>query len=328
MLEGYFHIEDSNDSFREAVTCFLDGNFDDAKAKLESVVQSDESYVFAYCYLSLIYNSEGDLSKSLDLCNQGLQLDSSNAFLRYCLGLTLEKMQKFSEALEEYLYYLNVHPNDDECLFQVACVYDELDRSEEANQIYWQIVSKDDFHYKARFNLALNVFDKGDRQTAFHLLKRCTEIEPSFWKGWVKLGIFASHLGQFHESIIAYQKALQLCPDLLDIRYNLGLSLRLVGEYEEASACFRAVVEERPEDKESWHNLGLCLLARHHLEEAEKTFGKVLSICLEHEEAHYRLGLIYYLKEEFARWENEVKFLESVNSPYAQGLRGLAVELK
>ncbi|MCB1136653.1 MAG: hypothetical protein KDK78_10320, partial [Chlamydiia bacterium] len=56
-------------------------------------------------------------------------------------------------------------------------------------------------------------------------------------------------------------------------------------------------------------------------QQAINTFNRILMEDLTHPEAHFRLGSIYYILDERPRVEQEIQFLDSIQSPLANGLR-------
>jgi len=64
-------------------------------------------------------------------------------------------------------------------------------------------------------------------------------------------------LGRPAEAIAAYERNLQIAPNDVHARNNLGNVLRDSGRPREAMRAYRAVVEADPNYLQAWHNLGL-----------------------------------------------------------------------
>ena len=74
------------------------------------------------------------------------------------------------------------------------------------------------------------------------LLKTSVSINPTYWKGWIKLGLFYTVEKMWKEAIVAYQKALELSSDHADSHYNLALCYLTAKHPKEAIASFKAAL--------------------------------------------------------------------------------------
>lgn len=59
---------------------------------------------------------------------------------------------------------------------------------------------------------------------------------------------------QYEEAIAAYDKALQIKPDLHEAWYNRGIVLRQLGRYEEAMDSFDKALQLKPNDPHAYYN--------------------------------------------------------------------------
>lgn len=73
---------------------------------------------------------------------------------------------------------------------------------------------------------------------------------------YVHLGNYAKEHGANEEAVSWFRRALEIAPDHVAARVNLGTALQRLGRVEEAIATFQGVVAEHPEVAEGWHNLG------------------------------------------------------------------------
>jgi len=83
------------------------------------------------------------------------------------------------------------------------------------------------------------------------------QAEPGDPLAWFVQGRAWSALGRPAESIAAYERNLQLAPDDVQARNNLGNVLRDSGRPREAMQAYRAAVERAPDYLQAWNNLGL-----------------------------------------------------------------------
>lgn len=76
----------------------------------------------------------------------------------------------------------------------------------------------------------------------------------------------------------AYDKALELDPELASAHYNLGLLLRGAGDDRKAMSEFREVVEVAPDDAWAWFQIGSLLEARGSESAAVNAYGRAFAL--------------------------------------------------
>ena len=113
--------------------------------------------------------------------------------------------------------------------------------------------------------LATFILEKAGRITvAYHLAKRLTELYPQQCVAWINLGRCADELWRIEESFQCYEKALALAktPDLkCTANVNMSALLVQVGRFREVIKYAQAALEVNPENLKARHNLGVAFLA-------------------------------------------------------------------
>ncbi len=80
------------------------------------------------------------------------------------------------------------------------------------------------------------------------------------------------------EAIAAYQKALELDPNLANANFNLGNALRDAGRTDEAITAYQRFLEKHPDDAEAHNNLGVVLAKRADLTAASRAYQRALEL--------------------------------------------------
>lgn len=96
-----------------------------------------------------------------------------------------------------------------------------------------------------------------------------------------------------HEAREAYRRALELEPDSIEARVNLGRLLHQLGLLAEAEAEYRYAVELYPRDATAWFNLGVVLEDRGRLEEAISAYELAVELEPALGDAFYNLARLY-----------------------------------
>lgn len=135
-------------------------------------------------------------------------------------------------------------------------------RLADAEQGYRQILEVQPDHPEALYGLGVLMKQKGEYQTAEHLIKRLLAIQPDSGKVWFSLGNLYQVQGYLPQAIAAYRQSIALQPNSSAVYNNLGYTLQQQEEWEEAIACYRKALELQPDCIESEVNWANALHAQ------------------------------------------------------------------
>ena len=107
-----------------------------------------------------------------------------------------------------------------------------------------------------------------------------------------ELGDAFRDAGELREAIDAYRKALDRCPQFLDVRQRLGIALREAGRPDAAIAELRRVIDANPSYREARVQLGVTLYSLGRAPEAVEQWQQVLREEPEREDARMYLRLV------------------------------------
>ena len=130
-------------------------------------------------------------------------------------------------------------------------------------------------------------------------------------------------VGEIDQGIRAYQKAVELRPNLADIHYNLGISYRSINMFDQAEESFRQAVTINDDDADAWYNLGVTYLEKRNFPNAVKALQQTILLELNHMEAHYRLGCAFVMMGDENSSRKELDYLENSSSELASSLEDL-----
>lgn len=117
--------------------------------------------------------------------------------------------------------------------------------------------------------------------------------------------------GRKEEAIEKYRKALEIQPDYIPAKYNLGVTLGDLDRYKEAEIILREVIKADAGHAEALNSLGFILNKQGDFAEAIKHYRKAIKIRPKYAQPHFNLGMVLLLKEEYQQgWEEyEWRFL-------------------
>jgi tetratricopeptide (TPR) repeat protein len=147
--------------------------------------------------------------------------------------------------------------------------------------------SSDAAHDPLTGQFVLN-FDTREVAGKVHALSSRTAEE------WFEIGLAAdSSPDTWPQAAEAYTRALELAPEWLEARINLGATLYQLGQMEEAEHHFRAALQRQQDSSTLHFNLGCVLDERGRFEEAIKHLRMAVELAPRYADAHFNLALAY-----------------------------------
>ena len=139
--------------------------------------------------------------------------------------------------------------------------------------------------------------DQGAYAEAVAELKTATSLLATNAQAWNYYGVALQRAGQFDDAAAAYQSALKLDRDLVEVHYNLGCLWLEQNKADAAKTHFTAYTQLRPNDPAGWLKLGAAQLKLEEIVPAERSFSTVLALKTGDEaEAYNGLGLARILR--------------------------------
>lgn len=172
----------------------------------------------------------------------------------------------------------------------LGVIYHQKGRLLEAEAMFEEAMRLNPNYTEAALNLAVTYNDQGKYDEARDVYDRVLQGKEEaprkvdkLFKGKIanmhaEVGHAYRDSGFFEEAAEEYRKALRLCPEFLDIRAALAMTLRSLGNVDKATAELEAIKKENPNFLAVRLHLGLTYYASKRLEDAEKEWHEVLAI--------------------------------------------------
>jgi tetratricopeptide (TPR) repeat protein len=162
--------------------------------------------------LAAEHHKAGRMKEAEQLCRQVLQKKPGHVDALRMLGLIAAAAGDLDEA--EYLLRqaLEVAPDHTPAVFELGRVLKELDRNEEAVEVYRGA------HYRLAGALAPAALNR----EAADAYRRSLELAPKYTVAWLGLGHMLKTLGDQEGGVDAYRKCLELEPAFGEAYYSLA----------------------------------------------------------------------------------------------------------
>src|SRR5690606_38018262 len=128
-----------------------------------------------------------------------------------------------------------------------------------------------------------------------------TRLRPEERQNWIKLGELLDTQNDFKAAVAAYERAVELTPEAVQISPALQEKLDLAAAREaftdnrpdEAKERFLTFIEQHPDNYIAHFYLALLHQGKGNLEEAAASYEQVLRIVPTHGPAYLSLGIVY-----------------------------------
>jgi tetratricopeptide (TPR) repeat protein len=162
----------------------------------------------------------------------------------------------------------------------------------EANQLYASICQLDKMDADAWLargvvNMRLGVFNEAEA-CCRHLLAIGFQTADIYYL----LGSSLESQKRLSEALAAYNKALQLKPDHVDVRIHHAMVLQALGKPDDAAISCRKALELRPNDPALHYNLGVLLNELNQPEEAEESYKHAIKLDPHNAHPYANLGYV------------------------------------
>lgn len=193
------------------------------------------------------------------------------AFEYQCLG-------KFQDAIKYLTAFLDVVPEDDIAIFNIAYCFERLDAYTEAIDFFNKLVNKAPYCEIAWYQLGLFFNKMKNYEQAVWALDYAILIDECFTAGYHEKARSLTQLGKLKEAINTYLLTFAF-EDATGFTYlKIGLCYKELTLYKQAIRYFTKACHEDPQLSEAWMEIGLCYDANGSTHEALHYIKKALSL--------------------------------------------------
>src|SRR6267154_1638885 len=239
--------------FQEVEKLLSQGLIEQAKAKIQDVLERDPSSVEGYNLLGIIYTDQKDFTNSLEAFQHALKLDPSSTRTRNNLGNVYIAQGKPDLAEKEFRTVVRVDPANRDANYNLGLVL--LAKGHPAEAIgHFQRVRP--ANVETRFNL-IRAFLQAHRISEG--LKAATELSAENKEDvqlHFTLGVLLASEKQYRPAQLELEKANALRPETFEILFNLGQAYLRGLDYPKAEQALNRALRLKPDSPETLYLLG------------------------------------------------------------------------
>lgn len=259
--------------------CHLElGEWREAVGALNNSLRAAPQQTETNYRLGVIYAYHG-LNQEALLCLQGcckLQPRSSLYWeTKAELHLRLEQLDEACHSFAKALHY----GRNPDLTARLAYCYVQNDQIAKGIKYYKQTLKYEPDHYDALSNLAAVYQNLGRTQEALDLLERAQNIYPTDPILLNNYAFTLMHRGCARKAVEYYRQALELAPEQPLILYNLSVCLARKGNWQESIDLLNVLIKNDPDNSAGWTLLGNVYEQLDQHETAIDCFNKALKLA-------------------------------------------------
>lgn len=284
-----------------------------AESKIQQALKVRPGWDKALIFQAQIAVFSGDLNKAKTLLKEASLKYPDNNKISKILAQVLIKAEDYDAAAEVYQYIISADPRDIESQFALGLVYLQVDKDEQAEDVFKKLLEQPEWKYQASFYLgkieekhdhskkALVWFDKvtdgpfvfDASISAISLLakdkqfdeanSRLSLLQSKFPKQKLRLLLVQAELysqqKQYEKAFNLLTEALVDFPDQKELLYTRALMAERVNKPDIAEADLKKILAMDPDNVEALNALGYTLLNKpDRYADAEKYLQHALSL--------------------------------------------------
>ncbi|MDY6806046.1 MAG: tetratricopeptide repeat protein [Cyanobacteriota bacterium] len=209
------------------------GNWAEAIATCQKAVNSEPNWAPAFVTWANALQAQGKIKEAMELYSRALEINPNLAEARANLGSMFYRLGRLDEAIVSYEKALSLQPEMAEVYWNLARVFRRQGKLTETNNYEQKAFAINPQLGGAKFHLKRGekLAKKGDIEGAIAAWQKAIEIEPDLAEAYGKIGSVLKHKGNFVEAIPLLQKAIELKPDCGTAYQHLCAIARDTGNY-------------------------------------------------------------------------------------------------
>ena len=221
---------------------------------------------------------EGKMNEALSAMNEAIDINPSNGRWHFNKALTLDAMDRYEQAIEEYKLALELSPEDIETLNCLAVDYTRTGQYDLALSVFEQIETIDPEFEPGYCNRIITYTEMGDYEMAEHMFYLAQQISEDCPLCFYNIGNSFFIQDNFKKAIWCWEKTAVLEPNHPQINYHIARGYWNLGEKQMAWRHFIEELKKNPGDKEVIFDFGLFLLGCGDTVSAGDKFRRILEI--------------------------------------------------
>ena len=212
---------------------------------------------------------------------------------RILMGTILTKMERFDEAVDEFIVLVVDNPSDLEALNNLAVVYRQQGKYQEALNTLIEAIDLDSTRAELHYNLGNVHKQLGNNKAAAMAYAKVLELDPSYVPAYNNLGTVYVLLNEYDKAINILTKGLTIDQNNPTLLFNYGLALDTKGSLEEAIRQYQLSLKSKPGWIKCMNHLGIAYLKQGEDKKADVIFSRLLDLEPSNADVYCNIGTVH-----------------------------------
>jgi len=194
----------------------------------------------------------GDFEKALAEIKQALATNPDQSEWHMGMGLTLEEMHRYGDAIVSFKQALKISPDDFNALLHLGVNHLQYQQPKQAIEAFEKLEKLDSQFEPSYCHRILAYTQLGDHEHAEQMFYMARMIEEHCPHCYHHIAQSLAMRGQIQRAIWCWQQTLELDPSFPDVNANLAAAHWQTKQYDLAMAHFTEQIHMQPNDANAW----------------------------------------------------------------------------
>jgi tetratricopeptide (TPR) repeat protein len=256
----------------------------------------------------------GQWDKALAELRLALAFDPNQSDWHFGMGLTLDALQRFDEAIASYERVIKLRGEDVETLLYLGVDLVRTDHPRRAIEQFERAAAIDPHCHGAfchRILAHARLGEHDEAEVMFYLAKQMVDECPACYD---HLAQSLEARGMLERALWCWQQSLKLEPHFPDVHLNLARVHRRLDQPDRSQAAYLGQLRETPGDIQTILELGDLLVSMEQYGQAAEKFRRVLELDNRVAQAHLALGRISLMMGHFDAALTELRTADQLDA--------------
>jgi len=241
------------------------------------------------------YYDAGQWEKALSSLQRALSCNPTQSEWHYGLGLVLEELNRYQDAVISFRDALALQPEEVDTLLHLSRCYLQMDQPSKAIDCLEKVNTIDSDCEAGYCYRILAYAQLGDHDQAQQMFYMARLIEDECPNCYDHIAQSLTQVGQLDKALWCWEQCLKIDPHFPDAYANLALTFWNKGLHARAHSYFLRQLREAPGDLDTLVNLGILLSEMGKHNDAREKFKHALELDPSQADARLHLGEISLL---------------------------------
>jgi tetratricopeptide (TPR) repeat protein len=247
---------------------------------------------------SIVHDSVGDLSATLNDLDHLIELDPNYSFAYYFRGSVYYACKNYSAALVNYTRAINLAPEFAQAYLNRGLAYHDEKKYERALADYNRAIELKSNYAIGFYSRGFTYAVLGKHELALADYTRALELDPNMASAYTNRGNAFANLNDYKAALADFNRSLELDPNLAQAYYNRGTMYAKINDPLSALADFTRAVELDPNLVRAYNNRGLMYVKLGDYPAALADYTRALELDPNHAGAIYNVACLYSLQND------------------------------